>query len=134
MSTASRAPIHQVRFDGLASSLGWDGFQNCALDTGGTGTASASIEVFDSYRVNGVSRVEAENLAIKVQFSVQRTLYVLSLAKAMLFTFKGDVGDRNSFLVERSNHCFGLVGWHDFVFQALQKYSGAFEAGDVMDG
>src|SRR5205823_956077 len=84
-------------------------------------TLPAVLQVLDGYRLDAVGRLDAEHAREEVLLALDRALDVLVLAKPVLLALVRDVGVRQLLLPARLDERLGLVGWNDFVFEALEQ-------------
>src|SRR6476469_6811858 len=78
-------------------------------------------QIVNFYRLDRPGWFKAKHSRIKVKLAVERALDVLCLPESMLLTGKGDVRDRNSFVLQGRNHYFRLARRYDLVFQSLEE-------------
>src|SRR5918994_2173010 len=85
-------------------------------------SARYRLEVLDGDRVDALCgrQVEAEDLGVERQLTVERPADVGRLPEAVLLALERDVGDGHPLGPQGVDDHLGLVGWHDLVLQALQ--------------
>src|ERR1051325_7753373 len=73
------------------------------------------VESFNKALVNLYICIEAEDLRIEIQFAVERTLDVSSLAESMLLAFEWNICYGQSLSPRRVKHHLRLIGRDHFV-------------------
>ena len=84
-------------------------------------------------RLTVTADVVIEHAPIEIPFGFESLFKILCLSKAMAFTCKGEVCNRNTFVFKGSHHVLGLVGWYHLVIQSLKQYDRTVDPIDRMD-
>ena len=78
-------------------------------------------QVVDRQRLNRVCRGKSKDRAIEIELGLEAPNDVFRFAKAVLFTGKCHISNREPFPDRGGCHHLGLVRWNDLVFEPLEQ-------------
>src|SRR4029079_6801918 len=96
--------------------------------------ASSVSQEFDLDRLEAIGKLEAENLRVERQLSLEGARDVGRVPKAVSFAGKWQVGVRTVSLAQRADHLLRLRPGHDHVVEALQDEQGTIYAFGEVNG
>ena len=68
----------------------------------------------------GSAEFKSEYFRVEIKFRFENTFDVFGFAKAVLLTFKSEIGHGQLFCAHGFDHLFGLIGRNDFVLKSLE--------------